>query len=170
MVDPEFNRFLSKIAILPDEPDACWEWMACKSDRGYGKMDHKERSSYAHRVAYEYFFGTHPGDKFVCHSCDNRACCNPRHLWLGTPAENSRDMALKGRSTKGDRNPSRLYPERRARGERHGHVTISDEKVRLAFSLRAQGLLQRQIAEVIGTTQQWVWNVLTGRTRKEALR
>jgi len=62
---------------------------------GYGK--HGCNSERAHRVAYKQFVGPIPGGMLVCHSCDNRLCCNPAHLFLGSPRDNTRDMIAKDR-------------------------------------------------------------------------
>lgn len=61
----------------------------------------------ASRIAYFLYTGIDLGDKHACHSCDQPECVNPSHIWAGTNADNCRDMALKGRATRGERNPQR---------------------------------------------------------------
>ena len=55
------------------------------------------RSILVHRAAYNIFKGDIPLGKFVCYSCDNRACCNPDHLWIGNHKDNARDALKKYR-------------------------------------------------------------------------
>jgi hypothetical protein len=78
-------------------PDACWPWTGSRRGGGYGRVTVNGRSTSASRVAYELTHGTIPDGKHVCHTCDNPPCCNPAHLWVGTPADNTRDMLSKGR-------------------------------------------------------------------------
>ena len=58
----------------------------------------------AHRASYEAFVGQIPKGMYVCHACDNVACVNPNHLFLGTQKQNLQDMKTKGRSTRGEKN------------------------------------------------------------------
>lgn len=79
----------------------CWEWIGSRDSKGYGKFFSCEDGSHklliAHRIAYFLVNGVDPGDAFVCHSCDNPPCCNPKHLWLGTMKDNVADMCKKNR-------------------------------------------------------------------------
>lgn len=86
------QRFWSKVDRRG--PDECWPWLAAKSATRYGVFD-KTR---AHRVAYALTHGLIPEGRIVCHRCDNPPCCNPAHLWLGTPKDNTADMVAKGRA------------------------------------------------------------------------
>jgi hypothetical protein len=77
--------------------DACWPWMRARNTDGYGRLWDNNRRGYAHRVAWRLVNGPIPPGLDICHTCDNQPCCNPAHLFPGTPSENLLDASQKGR-------------------------------------------------------------------------
>lgn len=75
----------------------CREYTGWRNQSGYGRIKVAGKMPYAHRVAYEVWVGPVPEGLCVCHHCDNPACINPDHLFVGTATDNMRDMWAKGR-------------------------------------------------------------------------
>lgn len=81
------DRIANKISI--NSVTGCWEWTACTTATGYGRVWNGERSDWAHRVVYKVFRGSIPEDKVLDHLCRTRHCVNPEHLEPVTDRENT---------------------------------------------------------------------------------
>jgi hypothetical protein len=92
--EKDIDRFWSLIDIKNNND--CWEWKNSLSQDGYGKFKCNKKTLRAHRVSYFLRYGDLPDNLFVCHKCDNPKCCNPEHLFLGTPKQNIQDASSKG--------------------------------------------------------------------------
>lgn len=81
----------------------CILWKGITNADGYGLIGsgtRKGRNILAHRLSYEFKFGSIPKGMMILHKCDNPPCINPDHLFIGTAADNIHDMVAKGRARK----------------------------------------------------------------------
>lgn len=100
------QRFWAKVDR--GDPDACWEWTAAKVPRGYGRIFSSGRLIYSHRLSYELNVAPIPSGLDILHTCDHPPCCNPRHLFPGTHAQNMADKVIKGRQSHGEQVATKL--------------------------------------------------------------
>ena len=133
------DRFHSKYKVMSE---GCWEWCGGIDKCGYGVYYVKERRL-AHRISYLIHKGD-PSGLCVCHSCDNPACVNPAHLWLGTVADNMRDRNKKNRQG---------HPT----GEINGRAKLTEADV---LAIRSSTLTRYQLADVYNVTPTNIFDIL----------
>jgi hypothetical protein len=98
----------------PPNERGCREFIGLRLPTGYGRIWSRQhgRVVTASRLAWELAYGPIPDGVYVCHHCDNPPCCEPTHLFLGTPGDNSRDASAKGRLVRSDATIARLTETR----------------------------------------------------------
>jgi hypothetical protein len=129
-----FEKFVTKYPI------GCWGWRGCApKEPGYGQFRTCGKLIRAHRASWILFHGDIPKGMCVLHTCDNRLCTNPKHLFLGTPRDNMLDAVKKGRNkyfwARGEKNPQAKLKEK------------DIEYIRYLFSIGAKGI---EIAKEFG--------------------
>lgn len=114
-------RFWAKVTVLGE--DDCWPWRNGDNVKGYGQVNMAGRRRPSHVVAWEIANNQPmPEGMHGCHSCDYPPCCNPKHVFAGTPKNNKHDSMAKGRD---------------AHGARHGRAKLSAARV---IEIRAEHL------------------------------
>lgn len=137
------ERFWSLVERVPWT--TCWLWMGGDEDYGYGRYCFNGKRRRAHALAFEFSTGIKTNGKCVCHKCDVRTCVNPDHLFLGTRADNLRDMWAKGR---GVNNPKL--------GEKHGMAKLKELQVLEIRARLKTRESQSSIAKSYGVSQSQI--------------
>lgn len=156
--------------------DACWNWNGTKDKNGYGRISIDGQRISAHRLSWGLHNGAIPKNIQVCHVCDNPACVNPRHLFLGTQADNMKDKQAKGRCPQpsnngkwyGSLNPAtgkkhgtHTKPESRPTGERNGSVKLTAIDVILIREEYSKGgTTERKLAQKYGVSRSNIGRIL----------
>ncbi len=93
---PVWDRLWEKVE--QKSRSECWPWISPSVHKfGYGLLYDGKKQTTAHRVAYQLIFGALSSESCVLHHCDNPACCNPWHMFIGSKGDNIRDAVSKGR-------------------------------------------------------------------------
>lgn len=134
----------------------CHPWTGHRNKDGYGMIGYGTRPVRAHRVAWILERGEPPANKpHVLHNCpggDLRACCNIRHLWVGTHNDNMRDMALKGRAR-----TTPLY------GAEAGAAKLTEERARFILASPLSGMT---LARELGLAPSTIHRIRNGKRWK----
>lgn len=155
----------------------CHEWLGTLDAHGYGIFYWSgNQQMKAHRASYQLNTGEIPPGMCVCHTCDNRKCVNPEHLWIGTQQENTADRQAKGRGPVvyagalmlGDDHWTRRHPERRLNGNKNGRAKLSaDQVATLRSEYAIGGVSQAKLAIRFGCGQSQVSRIVRGINRND---
>ena len=139
----------------------CWEWTgAIRGACGYGAIKVNGKTLSTHRYSYQLYNGVIPQGLYVCHTCDNKKCVNPDHLFLGTHSENMIDALKKNRLKFPDPSlKSALNHKPRSRKIQEHQI----EQVRRAIRHRGRTSL-REIAEMFSLPEHVIKDLSSGRT------
>lgn len=141
---------------MPEPNTGCWIWNGKSHNTGYGILFINGTSYLTHRLSYNIHKGEIKRGLFVCHTCDNRWCVNPDHLFTGTSGENTKDMVLKNRQ---------------ARGEGNSKTKLDEHSVRQIVILTDIGMSTTVISKMYAVTYYCVrfiqlgvtWRHITGK-------
>ena len=147
----------SPVDHIVDPETGCWEWQQGKNDQGYGMTYGKESKKYgterAHRIYYIRKYGPIPDGMNVCHHCDNPACVNPDHLFLGTQKDNMLDCSAKERSW------NYTYPDNQV-GKNNSCAKLIESDVKEIRKLYRQGFSQSHLGRQFGVSQGQIWRIV----------
>jgi hypothetical protein len=153
---PVEERFWNK-ADTSGGKATCWLWQAGCTDDGYGQIKVQGSTRLAHRIAWELTNGSAPNAMCVCHHCDQRACINPSHLFLGNRADNTADMLAKDRDA---------WIHRRL-ADRPRQPLNRQRVIEIRQRANAEGMGSRRIARELGIPRGTVLHVLRGTTWRD---
>jgi hypothetical protein len=136
----------------------CQVWLGHLNEWGYGHLSIASGKIRAHRAAYLANIGAIQVGAYVCHHCDNPACINPEHLFIGCPKTNMTDMSIKGRARGSIR-----------KGEQNGFSKLTNDQV---ISIRKEYALgnttQRELAEKFDVCRANISYIVRGIYWKDA--
>lgn len=133
----------------PEPNTGCLLWFGRADVGGYGRLRVNGRETRATRAALEAAGVVVPKGAWVLHRCDQPACVNPAHLFVGTHAENMADMVRK---------------DRQSRGALHARARLTVADVRRMRSLFAAGETVRSLIGLFSVKASCVRAVVARQT------
>ena len=152
---PTDIRLLAHVVF--SDTTTCWNYDSASSPNGYAQIEVNGKTEIASRIAYELWKGPIPKGLYVCHTCDNRRCINPDHLFLGTTQDNMTDMTNKHRQSVGEHQACAKLTEKivlRARKE-HFEKGMSYTELGIKYGVNTQTIRRAIIGETWKCT---TWN------------
>lgn len=148
------DRFWRHVEV--GDCESCWNWTAYIGTAGYGRFNIGHNTiKNAQRIAWILTYGDIPDGLQVCHHCDNRLCCNPKHLFLGTNYDNVMDKVKKGRVYNGNQS-----------GEHNNASKLTFAQVNEIRKLRNDGTAMKDLSNLFGISRYQIWNICTFRAWK----
>jgi hypothetical protein len=151
---PAEIRFWSRV----NKTDSCWLWTGALSHGAYGTISTDKKQMGVHRFSWILHNGPIPNGLHVLHNCpggDCTACVNPKHLWLGTQADNDRDRDEKGRT---------------AKNEQHWRAKLTAQQVLEIRKLYTGAMGQQTaLAKQFGVRNEAIWKIVHGFAWKNVL-
>lgn len=155
-----FNAKVDKSGPLPDQSNPhytglnrCWVWTGATTNRGYGSINLRRVMVGSHRFAFIVKNGSIPDGSQVLHRCDNPACVNPDHLFLGSRSDNMKDMCSKDRHNK-------------PFGESHSSCKLTDKQVdEIRRIHQSRKITHRELGCMFGVSHNNIGQILRGQSR-----
>lgn len=147
------QRFLAKVKVLPN---GCWEWQGSLKRAGYGNMRYNGKLIGTHRLSIILDGREMPDGMCACHSCDNRACVNPAHLWVGSHQDNMNDAKHKKRFKSGSKNANSKLTTKKVL------AIVAQSRKQISRAGRYWGCIE--IAKKFGVTKETIRHIMIGKT------
>ncbi len=149
------DQMMKRVGV--ESKDRCWLWAGPFYLRGYGRLNLRGKTYYAHRLMFAHIHGLAPEGIQICHHCDNPTCVNPSHLFAGTRSDNAKDMMAKGRG-RGQ------FSTDSTSGERNVKAKLSRQQVDEMRSLfRGGGFSKKELGRRFGITSVMACYIINGK-------